>query len=158
MDNAPVGRPAYAFATAAIVGLGLLVRWPALGLPWPVAKYAGSALWAAMLYTGLRVAAPRAPVARSALAAAAIAAGVELFRLYHQPALDAFRFTLVGRLLLGRIFSPANLIAYGLAIVGVALVDARARAALGERCRTGRRPLMVGATKAGTDDGDERRI
>ena len=100
-----------------------------------------------MVYLALRAAAPRAPVAQSALAAAAIATGVELFRLYHQPALDAFRLTLAGRLLLGRIFSPANLLAYGLAIAGVAVLDANA---FRGRCRKQGRPRTMAARRAGT--------
>jgi hypothetical protein len=47
-----------------------------------------------------------------------IAIGVELFRLVHFPSLDAFRLTLPGALLLGRIFSVWNMVAYG---VGIAL-------------------------------------
>jgi hypothetical protein len=43
---------------------------------------------------------------------------VELFRLVHAPGLDAFRLTLAGALLLGRIFSPWDMLAYG---VGIAL-------------------------------------
>jgi beta-N-acetylhexosaminidase len=46
-----------------------------------------------------------------------IAISVEAFRLYHAPALDAFRLTLPGALLLGRIFSAWNIVAY---VAGVA--------------------------------------
>ncbi len=95
------GRPKYAGLTAAIVCAGLLCRWPALGLPWFVAKYAGSALWGAMVYAGLRTINPRATVLSALTAAITIAICVELFRLYHQPGLDAFRATPAGQLLLG---------------------------------------------------------
>jgi hypothetical protein len=43
---------------------------------------------------------------------------VELFRLVHAPWLDAFRLTTAGALLLGRVFSPWDVLAYG---VGIAL-------------------------------------
>jgi len=52
-----------------------------------------------------------------ALISAVIAVTVELFRLVHTPALDAFRLTLAGALLLGRIFSAWDIVAYGVGIV-----------------------------------------
>jgi hypothetical protein len=48
---------------------------------------------------------------------------VELFRLVHAPWLDAFRLTLAGALLLGRIFSPWDMLAYGVGIVMAMLLD-----------------------------------
>ena len=54
-----------------------------------------------------------------------IAILAELFRLYHTPWLDAFRLTLAGALLLGRIFSWWNIVAYGLGIALAALFEAR---------------------------------
>jgi hypothetical protein len=42
---------------------------------------------------------------------------VELFKLYHTPALDAFRLTLPGKLLLGRVFSLWDLIAYAVGVI-----------------------------------------
>lgn len=110
-------RSTYAVATSAIIAVGLMCRWPALGLPWLVAKYAGSTLWGAMVYCGLRAINPRPSIPTSATIACAIAICVELFRLYRQPELDAFRATLAGKLLLGSIFSPWNMVAY---VVGIA--------------------------------------
>ncbi len=51
---------------------------------------------------------------RSQLAAIAVAIAVvvEFSRLVHTPGLDAFRLTTAGALLLGRIFSLWNLVAY----------------------------------------------
>jgi hypothetical protein len=109
--------------TAAIVCAGLLFRWPALGLPWPVAKYVGSALWGGMVYAGLRTIEPRANVLGATIMAGTIAICVEFFRLYHQPALNAFRATLAGQLLLGRIFSLWNIVAYLAGIACFALID-----------------------------------
>jgi len=116
-------RASYAGAFIAIVGLGLLCRSPALGLPWLVAKYAGSMLWGAMIYAGLRTIAPRACVSSSGATACAISVCVELSRLYRQPELDAFRVTLAGKLLLGSIFSPWNMVAYAAGVVIAALMD-----------------------------------
>jgi hypothetical protein len=47
-----------------------------------------------------------------------VAVCVELSRLVHAPWLDAFRLTIAGALLLGRIFSPWDIVAYA---VGIAL-------------------------------------
>ncbi|MDB5606100.1 MAG: hypothetical protein JWP25_3000 [Bradyrhizobium sp.] len=58
-----------------------------------------------------------------ALISFVIAIGVELFRLVHTPWLDTFRLTLAGALLLGRIFSPWDMLAYGVGIMLGMLLD-----------------------------------
>jgi hypothetical protein len=88
-----------------------------LGLSAFVVKYGGSLLWAAMVYFLVAMAVSPASRLSFALIAAAISIGVELLRLVHAPWLDAFRLTLPGALLLGRIFSLWNMIAYGVGIV-----------------------------------------
>jgi len=65
-----------------------------------------------------------------ALISAAIAVGVELFRLVHAPWLDAFRLTTAGALLLGRIFSPWDMLAYGVGIGLAVWLDRFVMAAL----------------------------
>ncbi|MDO9294713.1 DUF2809 domain-containing protein [Bradyrhizobium sp.] len=104
----------------AIIASGLALRgWGlGLGLPAFVVKYGGSVLWGTMVFFLLAMAASTLSRPRIALVAAVIAIGVELFRLVHFPWLDAFRLTLPGALLLGRIFSMWNMVAYG---VGIAL-------------------------------------
>jgi hypothetical protein len=103
-----------------VIAAGLALRGFGrdLGLPAFVVKYGGSVLWGtmvfllvAMLFGGYR----RTPLAGIALA---VAVCVELSRLFHTPWLDAFRLTTAGALLLGRIFSPWNTVAYA---VGIAL-------------------------------------
>ena len=104
----------------AIIACGLALRgWGlGLGLPAFVVKYGGSVLWGTMVFFLVAMAASTLSRPRIALVAAVIAIGVELFRLVHFPWLDAFRLTLPGALLLGRIFSVWNMVAYG---VGIAL-------------------------------------
>ena len=104
----------------AIIASGLALRgWGlGLGLPAFVVKYGGSVLWGTMVFFLVAMAASTLSRPRIALVAAVIAIGVELFRLVHFPWLDAFRLTLPGALLLGRIFSVWNMVAYG---VGIAL-------------------------------------
>jgi len=110
--------------TALVIAAGLALRLVALGLPGPVVKWGGSVLWGAMVYglVGLVVPLPRR---RIVAVAAAVALAVELFRLVHTPALDAFRLTLAGKLLLGRVFAPWNLVAYAAGILAARWADRR---------------------------------
>jgi hypothetical protein len=86
-------------------------------------KYGGSLLWAAMVFFLVALAASSLKRPGIALIAASIAIGVELFRLVHAPWLDAFRLTIAGALLLGRVFSPWNMLAYAIGIVLAMLLD-----------------------------------
>ena len=108
------------------IATGLLWRLAPLGLPAAAYKYGGSALWAVMVYWLVALAFPKLSPLKIAVLAALIAASVELFRLYHAPALDSFRLTLAGRLLLGRIFSRRDIAAYWLAIAFTTIVDSNA--------------------------------
>jgi hydrogenase/urease accessory protein HupE len=109
-----------------------------VGLPASIVKYGGSILWATMVFfltsilagTSASIAGVRLPRWRIALIAAVIAVSVELFRLVHAPWLDAFRLTLAGALLLGRIFSPWDMVAYGAGIILGMLLDRLAVPAL----------------------------
>ena len=100
-----------------VSGLALRGFGFSLGLSAFIVKYGGSLLWAAMVFFLIAMAASHASRLNVALISAAIAVGVELFRLVHVPWLDAFRLTLPGALLLGRIFSAWNMLAYGVGIV-----------------------------------------
>ena len=111
----------------ATVALGIAVRFARLGLPAPIVKYGGSALWALMIYWIASTLIPRRPLFAVALAAGAIATAVEFFKLYRSPAMDAFRHTLPGVLLLGRYFSVRDIAAYWIAIAAGALADTRLR-------------------------------
>lgn len=106
-----------------VCGLGLRKFGPGLGLPFPVVKYGGSILWGAMVFFLVAISACRLPRPRVVLIAAAIAIGVELFRLVHAPWLDDFRLTGAGALLLGRVFSAWNMLAYGVGIVFAIWLD-----------------------------------
>ena len=101
-----------------VVGLALRGFGIGLGLPALVVKYGGSILWGTMGFFLVAIAASRLSRPGIALMSAGIALCVELFRLVHAPWLDAFRLTLPGALLLGRIFSGWDLLAYA---AGIAL-------------------------------------
>ncbi len=111
-------RLAYGIATLFIIALGLVVRRVPMGLPWFAVKYGGSILWGMMVLFLVRILIPRAKPWIAALAAGMIAVLVETSRLVHIPDLDAFRLTLAGTLLLGRIFSVWNIGAY---LIGIGL-------------------------------------
>jgi hypothetical protein len=108
-----------------IIVCGLALRRFGLGLGIPAffVKYGGSLLWAALVFFSVAMAASRLKRLGIALIAASIAIGVELFRLVHAPWLDAFRLTIAGALLLGRVFSPWNMLAYAVGIVLAMVLD-----------------------------------
>jgi hypothetical protein len=108
-------------ATAAA---GLAGRFAHLGLPPFFVKYIGSAMWAMMIYWVVSTLLPRFPVARVFLLAGVVATAGEFVKLCHAPWLEAFRGTLAGVILLGRIFSPWDIAAYWLAIAAGAAADA----------------------------------
>jgi hypothetical protein len=114
------------FATALA---GLAIRFAHLGLPLCIVKYGGSMLWALMIYWIVSSLLPLWRMIPVALLAGLLATTVEVFKLYHSPALDAFRLTIPGILLLGRIFSGWDIVAYWLAISTGAFVDSRIRPA-----------------------------
>jgi hypothetical protein len=66
---------------------------------------------------------PRLTRTQIAAVAAIIAIVVEFSRLLHMPWLDAFRLTTAGALLLGRIFSLWNLVAYATGIAFGVWID-----------------------------------
>ena len=75
-----------------------------------------------MVFFSVAIAASGQSRWRIGLISISIAVGVELFRLVHAPWLDAFRLTTAGALLLGRVFSLWNIVAYGAGILlGMAL-------------------------------------
>src|SRR6202035_2953282 len=124
-SSIPGGLIVRACLCLAIIISGLALRRFGLGLGWPATfvKYGGSILWGAMMLFLVAIAVPRSSRRNVALISAVIAVCVELFRLVHAPWLDAFRLTLAGALLLGRIFSPWDLLAYGVGIVMAMLLD-----------------------------------
>ena len=105
------------FDAAADLGALVLVH-PADTTLDPRLAVAGVAFGAGMpTETGIAAAAlPAARPGRLAVGALVFAALVELFRLVHAPGLDAFRLTTAGALLLGRVFSPWNLLCYAAGI------------------------------------------
>ena len=107
----------------ALIPVGIAWRLAPLHLPPFLYKYGGSVLWAAMVYWIVAAILPRFSPFKVAALAAIVAVLVEYSRLIHTPALDAFRVTLAGKLVLGRFFSLKDILAYLLAILVCATVD-----------------------------------
>jgi hypothetical protein len=109
-------------AMAATLVLGLASRhWPA-ALPGAWGKYPGDALWALMVFFGWRALRAGARTRDVALLAMATSVAVECAKLWQAPWLVEFRYTTIGHLLLGHVFSRQNLVAYAFGVVvGVAL-------------------------------------
>jgi hypothetical protein len=120
----------------AIIISGLALRRFGIGLGWPaiIVKYGGSMLWGSMVFFIVAIAAPRRSRQYVALISAVIAVCVELFRLVHAPWLDDLRLTLAGALLLGRIFSVWDILAYG-AGIGLGMLLDFAVSLLGRHAR-----------------------
>lgn len=106
-----------------VCGLSLRRYGFPLGLPAFVVKYGGSLSWATMVFLLVGVLLPRLTRTQIAAIAVMIAVVVEFSRLVHTPELDAFRLTTAGALLLGRIFSLWNLVAYAAGIAFGVWID-----------------------------------
>ena len=102
---------------------GLAVRFAPLCLPALFVKFGGSALWALMVCWIVSALFPALRLAAAALLAAGVATAVECGKLYHAPALDTFRRTLPGVLLLGRFFSVGDIVVYACAIAAGVYLD-----------------------------------
>ncbi|TRL30523.1 DUF2809 domain-containing protein [Rhizobium straminoryzae] len=121
----PIARRASLTLLVIVCGLVLRLTGYELGLPYLLVKYGGSLLWGMMVFWLVGALLFRQPIAILVVFAAAIAVLTEFSRLYHTPWLDAFRLTLAGALILGRIFSWANILAYLLGIVLAAAIERR---------------------------------
>jgi hypothetical protein len=114
-------------AVLAVIAAGLALRrfGYEIGLTFPVVKYGGSILWGSMVFLLVGILTGSTRIGFMALGALAIAMVVEFSRLYHTPVLDAFRLTTAGKLLLGRVFSHWNILAYAVGIAAAAVAEVR---------------------------------
>lgn len=108
---------------AITVAAGLAVRFAHLGLPFSVVKYGGSALWAVMIYWLCSALLPSWRLLANVAISGVLGTAVEFLKLYDPPRLDAFRRTLPGIILLGRIFNWRDIATYWIAISLVAGLD-----------------------------------
>jgi len=116
-------RAAFLALAAGTIVVGLVVHLRG-GALHPVARdVLGDALWAMMIawFAGMLV--PRAPLVLRSGVAYAVCVAVELSQLYHSPALDAARGSMMGRLTLGTGFDPRDLAAYAAGVALAALLE-----------------------------------
>ncbi len=101
------------------------MRFGRFGLPYVAVKYGGSMCWALLIYWVVSSVVRR--MAWPAGLAAMVATGIEFFKLYRSPRMDAFRLTIPGTLVLGRYFSWRDILAYWVAIALGTVLDATLR-------------------------------
>ncbi|HEX8111805.1 MAG TPA: DUF2809 domain-containing protein [Kofleriaceae bacterium] len=107
---------------AVTIAAGLGSRAVASALPWWLAKNAGDALYATMVFFGIGFIAPRIRTFTAAATALVFCAAIEGSQAYHAPWLDAVRDTLPGHLVLGQGFHAFDLACYAIGVaLGVAL-------------------------------------
>lgn len=117
-----------------VLGLALRKFGYSVGLPFIIVKYGGSLLWGSMVYLLIAAILAHRPVRVVVTTSIAVAVAVEFIRLIHFPALDAFRATTAGALLLGRVFSLWNIACYITGICAAALIASRFSAWCFGRC------------------------
>jgi hypothetical protein len=116
------GRPTYLVLAIATVIAGLTVHLHGTGLPAALRDILGDALWAAMIFWLVSLAAPTVTLSWRAFAALAICFAVELSQLLEHPVLEAVRGSTLGHLVIGSDFDARDLVAYGGGIVAAALL------------------------------------
>lgn len=98
---------------ASTIALGLLVHLRGSGLLAPVARdVIGDTLYAVMMVWIAGAFAPRLSPRQRWAVAVGLCVAIELSQLYHAPALDAIRATLLGHLVLGSSFDWRDLWVY----------------------------------------------
>ena len=95
------------------------------GVPTALRDMLGDALWGAMIFWLMAVAAPATGSPIRIAAALGICFAVELSQLYHGADFAALRRTAVGHLVLGSDFDPRDFISYSLGVLGAAALDRR---------------------------------
>jgi len=103
--------------------VGLLVHLRGTVLGPDVRDATGDAVWAVMITWWVGALAPAARPGVRGAAAYAVCLAVEVSQLYHAPAVDAVRATLVGQLVLGSGFDVRDLAAYAVGVASAVLID-----------------------------------
>ncbi|KQY79571.1 hypothetical protein ASD24_19750 [Paenibacillus sp. Root52] len=113
----------YFIATIITMGLGLASRHYGDQLPKWVSEHAGDALWAGMIYFGVRMVWHRRSTAWAAMISLLFCWMIEFSQLIQTPWLNELRSTLLGALILGRGFLVVDLIRYASGILCVYMLD-----------------------------------
>ena len=116
--------PLYMVLACLTIGAGLASRRYAEFLPGFIARYAGDALWATMVFWFLALAWRRAGTGRLAASAIVIAFAVEFSQLYRATWIDSIRETQIGALALGSGFLWSDLVCYAVGVCIAVVLDA----------------------------------
>jgi hypothetical protein len=105
------------------IAAGLGSRRYAAALPSFIAEYAGDALWAAMIYFGIRFIFPARKTRYLVLLALAFSFSIETSQLYQADWINAIRSTPIGALVLGSGFLWSDLLCYMVGVGAAVSVD-----------------------------------
>jgi hypothetical protein len=113
----------YFIAVIITMAAGLASRTYGAVLPYWVYEHFGDALWAGMIYFGVRMVFIHLSRARAVWISVMFSWGVEFSQMIQVPWLNELRSTLWGALILGRGFLVIDLIRYLIGILCVYLID-----------------------------------
>ncbi|RXZ78994.1 DUF2809 domain-containing protein [Paenibacillaceae bacterium] len=108
-----------------MLGLGSR-RW-GTELPLFVSEHAGDALWACMIYCGMRLIFVNRSIALAVWFSLVFCYAIEFSQLYQAEWINSLRNTALGALVLGKGFLAVDLVRYTAGIVTAAAVDKIAR-------------------------------
>lgn len=113
----------YVLAVIVAILLGIGSRVYASVLPHLVAEHFGDALWAAMIYFGVRALLVQMSVLQALLLSLGFCYAIESSQLYQADWINSIRSTTLGGLILGRGFLYVDLVRYSAGALGAYLLD-----------------------------------
>ncbi|MEK3885472.1 DUF2809 domain-containing protein [Paenibacillus sp. PL2-23] len=116
-------RAAYAGAAIIVMAAGFISRAESDRLPPFVASHFGDALWAAMIYCGMRVLLTHKPRVWALILSLLFCFSIEFSQLYQEEWIENVRATLLGGLVLGHGFLAVDLLRYAVGILLLYGVD-----------------------------------
>lgn len=116
-------RGLYVLMVLAAIFLGIGSREYASVLPHFIAEHFGDALWAAMIYFGLRALLVRMSILQTFLLSLGFCYAIECSQLYQAAWINNIRSTLLGGLILGQGFLYIDLVRYSAGAVGAYVLD-----------------------------------
>jgi hypothetical protein len=116
-------RGFYLLAMIVTIMLGLGSRAFPSVLPYVVVAHFGDALWAAMIYFGVRALLVRLPYGQAFVLSLAFCFAIELSQLYQAEWINGVRGTLVGALVLGSGFLYVDLVRYTAGAMAAYVLD-----------------------------------
>nr|WP_223285205.1 DUF2809 domain-containing protein [Paenibacillus sp. PL91] len=116
-------RLPYFIAVIVTMILGFSSRRFAEALPVFAAEHAGDALWASMIYFGVRAVGVQKSLLWAALISLIFCFGIEFSQLYQAQWIRSIRSTFIGALVLGSGFLAVDLARYSAGIILSLLID-----------------------------------